>query len=79
MHFGPDDYNHLIGYQFVNSDDTRITIDSIDFQPDNTYCMTDGIAGKIFLVKLDNGKSYHIRNFKELTSIYGEPQPTSSS
>ena len=78
MHFGPDDYKYLIGYQFVNSDYIRITIESIDFTPDNTYCMTDGRAGKIFLVKLDNGKSCHIRNFNELTSIYGEPQPTSS-
>ena len=63
MHFGPNDYNHLIGYHFVDSDGTHITIISIDYQPDNIYRMTDGHAGNMFFVKLDNGKAYHIRNF----------------
>lgn len=73
MHFGPKDYAYLLGYQFVDSN-YRITIDSIEFDPDDIYCMTDGRAGNIFLIKLSNGKNYHIRNINELFDIYGEPK-----
>ncbi len=74
MHFGPDDYAYLIGYQFVDSNYTHITINSIEFDPDDIYFMTDGRAGNMFFVKLSNGKNYHIRNINEVFDIYGEPK-----
>ena len=66
-HFGDNEYNHLIGGT-VND----VLIKNIEYNPDNIYMMTDGHAGKPYLLILSNGFTFQFRQFQEVINEYGE-------
>lgn len=66
-HFGDDEYKHLIGGT-INC----VLIKNIDYSPDNVYMMTDGHAGKPYLLILDNGTTFQFRQFQEVIDKFGK-------
>ncbi len=71
MNQSPECYDYLVGYYFEGPNNTRITIESVKYDPDFTYIITDGRAGKSFEFKLSNGVIYYLREISEILKIYG--------
>ena len=67
LHFGPDEYKHLIGHKLGD-----LLIQNIQYEPDNVYNMTDGHAGNPHLLTLSDGKTFQFRNFQEAVDKYGD-------
>jgi uncharacterized protein YlzI (FlbEa/FlbD family) len=67
-HFGPNEYNHLIGEKLNNN----LLIQNIEYAPDTIYTMTDGYAGNPHLLTLCNGDTFQFRHFQEVINKYGE-------
>ena len=65
-HFGPNEYNHLIGKTLG-----KLLITNIEYSPDNIYISTDGHSGKPHLLSLSNGDTFQFRDFKEVINKYG--------
>jgi hypothetical protein len=66
-HFGPREYNHLIGKKVGD-----LLIKNIEYSPDMVYRMTDGHAGKPHLMTLCNGETFQFRQFQEVIKKYGD-------
>ena len=65
-HFGDNEYNHLIGQKIG-----ELLIKNIEYSPDDLYNMTDGNAGKPYLLILSNGETFQFRQFQEVINKYG--------
>ncbi len=71
MNQSPECYDYLVGYYFDSPYNTRITIESVTYDPDFTYSITNGREGKSFQFKLSNGVTYYLREISEIIRIYG--------
>lgn len=69
-HFGENEYNHLIGRKVG-----ELFIKNIEYIPDDNYMMTDGHAGKPYLLTLCNGSTFQFRQFQEVVNKYGDLLP----
>ena len=65
-HFGPNEYNYLIGSKIG-----IFLIKHIAFIPDNIYNNTDGQAGNGYLIIFENKETFSFRNFQEVVDKYG--------
>ena len=72
-HFGNNEYNHLIGRKVG-----ELFIKNIEYIPDDNYMMTDGHAGKPYLLTLSNGETFQFRQFQEVVNKYGILLPVSN-
>jgi hypothetical protein len=66
-HFGDNEYKHLVGGTINN-----VLIKDIEYSPDDVYRMTDGHAGKPYLLVLHNGITFQFRQFQEVINKYGD-------
>jgi hypothetical protein len=71
MNRAPECYDYLVGYYFEGPNNTRITIESITYNPDFTYLISNGQVGKSFQFKLSNGLTYYLKEISEILRIYG--------
>jgi hypothetical protein len=65
-HFGANEYNHLIKQKLSN-----LLIINIEYIPDNLYMLSDGNAGKPYVLTLCNGHTFQFRHFQEVINKYG--------
>lgn len=72
-HFSQNEYNHLIGRKLG-----ELFIENIEYIPDDTYMMSDGHAGKPYLLSLSNGNTFQFRQFQEVVNKYGGLLPVSN-
>lgn len=64
-HFGANEYNHLIGRILGD-----LIIKNIEYSPDNIYILSNGHAGKPYLLTLCNGTTFQFRQFQEVVNKY---------
>lgn len=69
LHFGINEYNHLIGLKI---DD--LFINNIEYLPDTIYTLTDGNYGKPYLLIFSNGETFQFRQFQEVINKFGNLQ-----
>ena len=69
-HFVDNEYIHLVGGKLGN-----VSIQNIEYSPDNAYITSDGYTGNPYLLTLSNGAIFQFRNFDEAIQKYGDFTP----
>lgn len=65
-HFGANEYRHLIKQKL-----SALLIINIEYTSDNLYNLTDGNAGKPYVLTLCNGDTFQFCQFQEVINKYG--------